>query len=303
MTYPDVPAEEMASPDRALPELPGVEHRFIDVDGLRTHVAIAGRGDPVVLLHGWPQHWWQWRQLIPVLAERHLVICPDLRGLGWTQAPADGYRPAVMADDVTGLLDRLGVTRFGLIGHDWGGAAGYLLALRQPQRVTRYIAVNTVNPFLRPTPRTLLNGRRLWHILANCVPRLAGRTIPSWALRHWAYRSAALSPEDRAIFLAQFAEPARVRATVRYYRNLLTREIPLLLAGQYRWARLTVPTLVLAGDRDPLLPVSQLSGLGARATDLRLNLIEHAGHFPATEAPDLFAERVLRFLDAGASPG
>ncbi|HEU5024622.1 MAG TPA: alpha/beta hydrolase [Spirillospora sp.] len=287
---------------RPLPDLDGVEHRFVDVDGLRMHVALAGRGEPLVLLHGWPQHWWQWRHLIGPLAEHHRVICPDLRGLGWTAAPPDGYSPAAMADDVIGLLDRLGVRAFGLIGHDWGGAAGYVLALRYPGRVRRFIAINTANPFLRPTPRVLLNGTRLWHIVANAAGhRLAGSAMPRWALRHWPHRTAALTRDDRTVFLAQFREPARVRATVRYYRNLLLREIPSLLAGRYRWARLTVPTLVLSGDRDPLLPASQMSGFGRHATNLRVELLEGVGHFPAAEEPTEVVHRALRFLAAEPS--
>src|SRR5207248_3106582 len=146
--------------------------------------------------------------------------------------------------------------------------------LRYPQRVSRYLVLNTANPFLRPTPRVLLNGTRLWHILANSAPilgpRLAASAIPRWALRHWTYRSAAMTPADQEIFLAQFREPARAQATVRYYRNLVLREIPLLLAGQYRWTRLTVRTLVLSGDHDPLLPAGQMTGFGPHATDVRV---------------------------------
>jgi hypothetical protein len=110
-----------------------------------------------------------------------------------------------------------------------------------------------------------------------------------------------MTPEDCEVFLAQFREPARARATVRYYRNLLWREIPLLLAGKYRWSRLEVPTLVLSGDRDPLLPASQMSGFGSHATDLRVELIERVGHFPATEDPDWVVRRALSFF-ADAHP-
>ena len=95
--------------ERALPEVPGVEHRFVNAGGLRTHVAEAGSGPPLLLLHGWPQHWWMWRKLIRPLAESHRVICPDLRGFGWTEAPPGGYDPEVFANDLIALLDALGI--------------------------------------------------------------------------------------------------------------------------------------------------------------------------------------------------
>src|SRR5437763_15686697 len=90
------------------PELAGVEHDWIDVRGFRMHVAQAGFGQPLVLLHGWPHNWWVWRGVIPRLAERYHVICPDLRGLGWSDAPASGYERENLADEVLGLLDALG---------------------------------------------------------------------------------------------------------------------------------------------------------------------------------------------------
>ena len=91
-----------------IPELPGVEHRFVDAGGLRTHVAEAGEGEPLLLLHGWPQHWWCWRDLIPALAPHYRVIAPDLRGHGWTDAPPGGYEKEQLASDVLALVDALG---------------------------------------------------------------------------------------------------------------------------------------------------------------------------------------------------
>ena len=101
-----------------MPHVDGVEHRFVDVNGLRMHVAEAGEGEPLVMLHGWPQHWYEWRHLIGPLSETRRVICPDLRGLGWTDAPPGGYEKENLASDVLALLDELGVDRFDLMGHD-----------------------------------------------------------------------------------------------------------------------------------------------------------------------------------------
>lgn len=93
-----------------------------------------------------------------------------------------------------------------------------------------------------------------------------------------------------------------LHATVRYYRNLVTREIPLLLAGQYRWSRLTVPTLVLTGDRDPIVPVDSTREFGTLATDVSVEVLDEVGHFPATEQPELVAARALEFFGAQKSP-
>jgi pimeloyl-ACP methyl ester carboxylesterase len=117
--------------------------------------AEAGHGDPIVLLHGFPQHWWQWRRVIPDLADRYRVICPDLRGFGWSDAPLDAYDKETLADDVLRLLDALALRRVCLVGHDVGGFVGFLVCLKVPERVERYIALNTGHPFVRPTPSVL----------------------------------------------------------------------------------------------------------------------------------------------------
>ena len=116
---------------RPLPEISGleVEHRYIDARGLRFHVAVAGPEDaePLVLLHGWPQHWFAWRRLLGPLAERYRVYAPDLRGFGWSDAPPGDYLKATLAADVVALLDELELERVRLAGHDWGGFAGFLV--------------------------------------------------------------------------------------------------------------------------------------------------------------------------------
>src|SRR4051794_20779483 len=107
-----------------LPSLPGIRHTEHDLPtGVRVHVAEAGPvdGPPVLCLHGWPQHWWMWRGVIPRLSDRHRLICPDLRGFGWSGWPADGdFHKPRLADDAAALLDVLGIERADVMGHDWG---------------------------------------------------------------------------------------------------------------------------------------------------------------------------------------
>jgi pimeloyl-ACP methyl ester carboxylesterase len=136
------------------PELPRIaaprlRHREVWANGVRLHVAEAGAGPPLLLLHGWPQHWWSWRELIPRLAEEHRVLVPDLRGWGWSDAPPGDYAKATFAADVLALLDEEGMDRVGLIGHDWGAFTGFLLALEHPERVERMVALDIVPPWTR----------------------------------------------------------------------------------------------------------------------------------------------------------
>src|SRR3954454_3042006 len=139
------------------PQVEGVEHRYVDAGGLRVHVAEAGAGDPLVLQHGWPEHWYAWRKLIPELAKRYRVICPDLRGFGWTEATPGGYEKEALAGDLIALLDALELERVRLAGHDWGGIVGFLACLRAPERFERYCVLNMTPPW----PETGGVGERL----------------------------------------------------------------------------------------------------------------------------------------------
>src|SRR5436190_14277529 len=105
-----------------MPKVDGVAHLFLSVRGTILHVAEAGTGPPLVLLHGWPQHWWSWRALIPSLAASNRVLCPDMRGLGWSEGHEGSYRWGDLAADLFAVLDALGCDRVRLVGHDWGVA-------------------------------------------------------------------------------------------------------------------------------------------------------------------------------------
>ena len=120
-----------------MPHVEGVSHRYVEAGDLLMHVAEAGSGPVMVMLHGWPQHWYEWRHLIPQLAKHRRLLMPDLRGFGWSEAPPGGYKKEEMAADVASALDALEIEEYELVGHDWGAYIGFLLALREPQRVKR----------------------------------------------------------------------------------------------------------------------------------------------------------------------
>ena len=287
---------------RALPELPGVSHRWVDAGGVRLHVAEAGSGEPVVCVHGWPQNWWEWRGIMPGLAERYRVICPDLRGFGWSEAPRTGYEKSQFAADVAALLDSLGLRDVRLIGHDWGGVAGFILCLERPDLVRQYLALNTAHPWPRLEGRRLPDMRRFWYQWAISAP-VVGQALVRQLARipsHESWRitgsTRAWDVRDTRVFLGQFAERARSWASVQTYRTFVTRELAELVRGRYRDKRLRAQTLWLHGTDDPVIRPFMLQGTEPYADDLRTELVEGVGHFIADERPDLVLERALRFF-------
>jgi pimeloyl-ACP methyl ester carboxylesterase len=283
-----------------MPDVPGVHHRLVDVGGLRLHVAEAGRGQPVVLLHGWPQHWYTWRHLIPELARKYHVYCPDLRGFGWSDAPAGGYDKEQLATDMLALLDELNLGPVRLVGHDWGGFVGFLMCLREPDRFERYLALNIITPW--PNPRaTALNGYRSWYqaVMASGLGGWLFRLRPPFLnpmLRRAATNPQAWSAAEMDVFLDRLQQPERAHASTQIYRELLLREGRAWVAGRYRGRRLQVPTLMLFGEGDMAINPSMLAGFEDHADDMRLELVPGCGHFIADERPDLVAEAALRFF-------
>ncbi len=285
---------------RPFPPCPGVHHEFHEVaTGLRMHVALAGPedGPPVLLLHGWPQHWWCWRGVIPVLAEAgYRVIAPDLRGAGWTDVPESGYEKEQFASDVLALLDTLGVERCAFVGHDWGAWTGQLMALREPERFSRMVLCN-IPPVWSPSdrPAALANAWRLSYQVVG-APRLGAAFQRSRAL-NLVYDG--IPAGHRGPFRDAFREPERAIAGSKYYSTFVRRELPALLRDRYAGQRLRPPLLVLHGTSDPVIRPFQVEDFRLHADDVTIEWVHGSGHFVVDEEPELVAERTLAFLEAG----
>jgi pimeloyl-ACP methyl ester carboxylesterase len=286
------------------PHVDGVSHRTVRARGLDFHVAEAGSGEDVVLcLHGWPQHWYEWRHLMPVLADRHRVLALDLRGFGWSDAPRDGYEKENLATDVLAVLDELGIERVKLVGHDWGAWVGFLLGLRAPQRFESYLALNILPPWTtaRAMAPHLWRFWYQWLILAPGVGyRLhrSGAFIPKVLVGGSVVREA-WDEEALDSFSARFTEPDRARAAVQMYRVFNLRETQPIVRGRYSHQRLTVPTQMLFGTGDKALRPEILAGYENHADDMEVEFVPDCGHFIADEMPELVAERARELFAAG----
>jgi pimeloyl-ACP methyl ester carboxylesterase len=285
------------APTTEPPAVAGVEHRFVQAGSVRLHVAEAGAGDPVVLLHGWPQHWYCWRRVIPRLARTHRVLCPDLRGFGWSDAPRSSYAKQELAGDVIALLDALGLDRVRLAGHDWGGFVAFLVALRAPERVSELRAFSIVHPWAaRPRAAMLKRLPLLAYqplVGAPWLGPLAQRFPPFYdALFAVSGGSRIWSDEERDAFTAVLREPDRAEASSRVYRTFLLRELPAIARGTYARQRLTVPARLVIGRSDPVITAAGVEGFEAHADDMTVEFVD-GGHFLPEERPDTVADRIL----------
>ena len=278
------------------PHVADVSHRFVDVSGLNVHVAEAGSGSPLVLLHGWPQHWFCWRRLVPMLADGYRLIIPDLRGHGWSDAPREGYDKEQLATDLLGLLDALELEQVRLVGHDWGGWTGFLACLRSPHRFRSFLALGIIHPFQRPTLGKAMQAWRGTYQLTLATPVLAAATLRASprpvaaGIRAATVRTDAFSDQELLDYGSILQQPERAHASVQMYRTFVFRELPRL--ARYRDQRLIVPTRLIVGTGDPVASPALLDGWQDHADDMSVTRLPRIGHFVPEEAPNEVAAAV-----------
>jgi pimeloyl-ACP methyl ester carboxylesterase len=285
-----------------LPQLDGVRHAYHQVNGFRQQVAEAGdpAAEPVVMLHGWPEHWWCWRKIIPELSDRYRVICPDLRGFGWSEAPAGGYAKPQFARDLVALLDVLGLERVRLVGHDWGSMAGFLACIREPERFDRFLATSIAPPFPPVQgPKAFLQAWRLYYQLPLTMPLIAPRLVRNPKFLEVFFKAGtvqddAIPQADLDLYTSVLA--SRPHVTLSVYRTFITREAFQLASGA--WAGpLKVPTRVVVGEGDIVADAERiLKASKPYAPDLRVHEVKGSRHFLPEEQPQAVIEQALAFF-------
>ena len=291
-----IPAGIPAEP----PAIDGVRRSRVDARGVDFLVTEAGPPDglPVLTLHGWPQHHYEWRDLLGDPPEGLRIIAPDLPGYGWSGPPPHAWQKEQVASDLLALLDQLGLRRLLLVGHDWGGYIGYLLALREPERFSAYLALNIAHPW--QTPRTI--GPHLWRFYYQPAIAFAGVRLQRdtelvyRAIRGSLYDCSRVSREDVRWFSERMRDPVCCRAGRDTYRTFLLQELPAAAAHPVKH-RLSVPTRALFGVSDRALHWSLASASTARAEDYQLELVADCGHFIADELPGLVRARLVALAD------
>ncbi len=272
-------------------------HHTRQLGDVQLHYVIGGRGDPLLLLHGWPQTWFEWRRVMPGLAERYTVIAPDLRGLGDSSRPVDGYDLRTLSGDIRRLVGHLGLGAIRLVGHDLGGPVAYAYAAQWPGDVVALAVVEAPLLGVRVEGVDDLN-HLLWHFAFHQAPDVpealvAGRErlYLTWFYKTFAYDKGAVGEEEIGEYVRCYSAPGGLRAGFAHYRAF-----PEDARQVEEWAKtkLKMPLLALGGE-------SSLGDIpprlyGAVAEDVRGGVIPRCGHWVAEERPEYLKEQLLAFF-------
>ena len=294
----------------------------IDTGDVNLHFAVAGdRSKPVIIcLHGFPEYWAAWRQMVPLLADRFCVVAPDQRGFGGSDKPADpdAYEARRLVADIAALADRMSPDQpFLLFGHDWGAAVAYAYAFRHPQRLRGLVIANGVHPV--PFQRAILDDpeqraasqymRKLRspeaHVFmradnyARTLNMMSGYSVTDW-----------MSDADREDYIASWSGEGTMEAMLNWYRTSpiivppteqsvsdIEGPIPVLDAPEDA-LQVNVPHLLLWGERDEALRPVCIEGLDRFARDLEIVRVADAGHWILHEQPNEVTSNLFRWMDA-----
>ncbi len=291
-----VPPYNVAMP--LVPEL-NVTDRTCVVGDVTIHYAEAGRGPLVVLLHGFPEFWYSWRNQIPALAAAGFhAVAVDLRGYNDSSKPhaIDAYRLTELARDIAGVITQTGEGPCAVVGHDWGGAVAWLTGMLYPELVNRLIILNSPHPvaYLRELRRSARQKWRAKYQLLFQPPWLAEfvmRRFRYALLRRALARLGCFTAGEIERYVDAWMKPGALTSMANYYRAMRRRKE---LRGLMR--RIDVPTLMIWGDLDPFFTPQTLRDFSEYVPDLRIEHVPDAGHFVQTDAPGRVNELMIGFL-------
>jgi len=286
-----------------------IRHETVRANGITLHVARMGRGQPLLLLHGWPEFWLTWEPVMTRLADRFDLVVPDLRGFGASEkpdaGPSDKAGAEVHAADMLGLLDALDIPRAGLVGHDVGAYVGQALARAAPERFTGLFFFDCPYPGIGPRLAAPEMLAEIWYQSFHVKPfaaalvgssREACRLHIGHFLRHWAGGNPAAFDAVLEAFVDNFMAPGNLQGGFNWYVSAQGGRLAMIRGEAPPQPAIAVPTCIRWGTADPLFPYAWTDRLGETFADLDLAPFEGVGHFPHREAPDRAAAEIARFF-------
>ena len=296
-----------------------LEHRYVDVNGVRLHYATVGRGRLILFAHGFPEFWYEWRAQLAEFGRDHQAVAPDLRGYNLSSKPAavEQYAMRHLVEDLRALAEELGHRRFILVGHDWGGAVAWALAIKHPQWLERLVIINAPHPavFARELRESPAQQRASEYMLAfrsakaEQILSAEGFARLEQAVLADLLARGHLTEADRRAYLTAWGEPGALTGGLNYYRA--ARVGPPSRDGTPASGTVgelggdttvRVPTLVIWGERDTALLPGNLDGLERYVPDLTIRRIPDGSHWVIHEQPALVNRLIRDFIMTGDPP-
>jgi pimeloyl-ACP methyl ester carboxylesterase len=291
-----------------------VKSAFADLpNGIRLHTVSAGSGRLILFVHGFPEFWYEWKDQLADFGRDYLAVALDMRGYNLSSKPAEvaAYRARHLVEDLRQLADHLGHERFVMVAHDWGGAVAWNLAAAHPGRLEKLVIINAPHPVtfareLRDNPAqqrasaymNLFRSDKAERVLSeNHCQRLRRMTLDAWAAN-----GGRASEQDHRAYLDAWTQPGALTGGLNYYRasplhppDESGSAIPAINPDAFR---VSVPTLVIWGERDEALLPGNLDGLEELVSDLRVERIPDGSHWVVHEQPDRVNALIRRFLSS-----
>jgi pimeloyl-ACP methyl ester carboxylesterase len=280
-------------------------HHTASVNGIQLHYVIGGQGDPVVLLHGWPETWYSWHHVMPALAKNYTVIAPDLRGLGDSSKPLTGYDGKTVAQDIHQLVTQLGFRTIFLVGHDIGTQVAYSYAAAHPTEVKKLVVMELTIPGFAPAGRM-----PLWWGIFHQTPDVPEALVQgqemmylSWFFHNLAFNPAAITQTDINEYVTHYSAPGGMRAGFEYYRAFPQDAIQNM---NYSMAKLTMPVLALGAGYIPtfggnITMPTVIYGMKILAQNVQGITVPNSGHYIPEEQPDFVIKALDNFFAANST--
>ena len=295
--------------------VPGLEHGFSVRDDIRIHHVRRGEGAPIVFMHGFPQFWFLWRKQLADLGDDHTVIAPDLRGFNLSDKPeeVDAYRMRHLLGDLEGLIAERGISKFTLVGHDWGGIVSWAFAMKRPEMLERLVIIDSPPPFtwnrdLRESPRQRDAVNYMVELSKPApVPEemLAANdfAVVEQIMGRIGGAGAVLSGPEWDAYHEAWSQPGALTGGLNYYRAAKMGEqvaaggVPEEYMEKITSRTVEVPTLVIWGENDRALLPTLTRGLSEWVPRLRVEIVRGAGHWVPYERPETVNRLIREFVD------
>jgi len=286
-----------------------IEHHYVELNGIRIHVARAGKGPCLVLLHGFPEFWFSWRNQILAFAKHFMVIAPDLRGFGESEKPEGigAYDQNILVDDLVALKEHYSPRKpIDVIGHDWGAALAYLYAIKHPSHISKLVTLSFPHPAqFKKMLKQPAQMMRSWYMFLFQIPFLPEHALAAFDFsllrllffRAWRANPATMPDQTIKQYTEAIGSASALGSAINYYRAMFKHK-----SGSNRAPVVQCPTLLLWGEHDRLASADSQKMMSEPSeyftSEFRFEIVPGAGHWLQQEAPQLVNRRIGEFLSA-----